>query len=179
MKMKFHLIAALLAGCCLVHAQEPAAPVSVTVPPPMDNDMIVQEVQDSFDELILAINERDVDAWSSLYSKEGFLSAIAGPDVYTNRETWVQTIGTYFNERTRQHVDVSDAHVVPLGQDLALLTSQERSEMQTGDEVPIVARHVFSLLWKKEADGWRIIHSHESWVEEPLPAGASTLVPEP
>ena len=176
MKTTMWFLAALLAGGVSLQAQLPAK--SVTVPPALDKDMIVGEVTDAFDQLILAINERDVDAWASLYSKDGFVSAFAGTDYYATRAAWVQTIGAYFQERSRQHVDVSEVQVTPLAQDLALLTSQERSEMQSGDATPTLARHVFTLVWKKEANGWRIIHSHESWVAEPLPAGASTLVPE-
>ena len=176
MKTTMWFLAVLLAGGISLQAQLPAQ--SVTIPPALDKDMIVGEVTDAFDQLILAINARDVDAWASLYSKKSFEAAFAGTDYYATRDAWVQTIGTYFRERSRQHVDVDQVQVVPLAQDLALLTSQERSEMQSGDAAPTLARHVFTLLWKKEADGWRIIHSHESWLAEPLPAGASTLVPE-
>jgi len=30
----------------------------------------------------------------------------------------------------------------------------------------IKSKHVYTLIWKKEQGGWKIIHSHESWITE-------------
>jgi len=38
--------------------------------------------------------------------------------------------------------------------------------MTSGQELAF--RHVFSMIWKRETEGWEILHSHESWEEEKI-----------
>jgi diketogulonate reductase-like aldo/keto reductase len=49
-----------------------------------------------------------------------------------------------------------------------LLTSQERVDMKLKSGQDTVSRHVFTMIWKRGQKGWQIIHSHESWVDEPV-----------
>jgi ketosteroid isomerase-like protein len=65
--------------------------------------------------------------------------------------------------RNRQRVEPVAVRVTALTPGLALLTSQEKSEMEMKDGSLHKSRHVFTMLWKKEAGGWKIVHSHESW----------------
>jgi len=45
------------------------------------------------------------------------------------------------------------------------MTSEEDSEMWLRGGGVVKSRHVFTMLWKKESDGWKILHSHESWTD--------------
>lgn len=67
--------------------------------------------------------------------------------------------------RETQKVTPVEIQVTVLQEDLALMISSEKSEMQMKDGVTIVSDHTFSMLWKKEDTGWKIIHSHESWID--------------
>ena len=58
------------------------------------------------------------------------------------------------------------AAVTPLAPDLSLMTSEEESEMWLKGGESVRSRLVFTMIWKKERDGWKIVHSHESWVDE-------------
>lgn len=129
---------------------------------------IVQEVTEKFTQLIEAINRKDAAAWETFYSKEAFVSAAAGGDVFPTRTDWVQTITSNFSIRERQQVEVCSVEVVPLALDTALLTSRESAMMHLKSGESIKSRHVFTMIWKKEIEGWRILHSHESWVDEPV-----------
>lgn len=126
----------------------------------------LKEVREQFNNLIDALNTRNAPAWSDYYSKENFLSAIAGTDCYASRSEWVDTITSYFEARKHQHVETFDVRVTPLAPDLALMTSQEKTEMILQDGQEISSAHVFTMIWRKEKGGWKILHSHESWIDE-------------
>ena len=129
-------------------------------------ETVLKEVKEQFNNLINALNTRNAPAWAEHYSQDNFLSAIAGTDCYASRSEWVDTITSYFEARKRQHVEPFDVHVTPLAPDLALMTSQEKTKMILQDGQEISSIHVFTLIWGKEKDGWKILHSHESWIDE-------------
>ena len=131
-----------------------------------DKEVIIKEVKGHFNQLVSAINQSNAGAWSEYYSKEGFLSAVAGTDYYAVRSDWVATITDYFSMREHQDLEPANIQITALTPDLALMTSQEKTEMLLKDGNNIKCKHVFSMIWKKERDGWKILHSHESWVDE-------------
>ena len=133
-----------------------------------EKEIVGKEVKAQFEQLVTAINQVKAGAWAGYYSKDGFVSAIAGTDYYDTRVGWVDAVSKYFSLRERQRVEPLAVRVTALSSDLALMTSDEKSEMWMKDGKNIKARHVFTMVWKKEKDGWRIIHSHESWAEEPV-----------
>ena len=55
----------------------------------------------------------------------------------------------------------------PRAADLALMTSQEKCDMRLKSGQALAVRHVFTMIWSKGEHGWKIAHSHESWVDEP------------
>ncbi len=132
----------------------------------VDKKTMGKEVGDQFTLLISAINQSNAEAWQEFYSRKQFLSAIVNTDQYVTRSAWVDTITQYFSMREGQQVEPFDVHVTALTPDLALLTSQERCEMWPKDGKDFKLKHVITMLWKKEPEGWKILHSHESWVEE-------------
>lgn len=131
-----------------------------------ENETIRKEVKDQFDQLVSAINRNDVEAWSKYYSKDNFLSTIVGADYYDKRSAWVDLITKYFSMRERQNVQPLAVRVTALSPDLALLTSEEKTEMWLKDGKNVKSKHVFTMIWKKGQDGWKILHSHESWIDE-------------
>lgn len=128
---------------------------------------IETEVKDQFSRLINAVNRKDASAWSEFYSRDAFVSAIAGTDSFTDRGAWVAQVTEYFDLRERQHLEPADIRVTALAPDLALMTSAETTAMTLKSGASFTFRHAFTMLWKKEPAGWKIVHSHESWVDEP------------
>ncbi|MCX6179365.1 MAG: nuclear transport factor 2 family protein [Chlorobiales bacterium] len=131
-----------------------------------EKEVIKKEVKEQFNHLITAINQLDGSAWSEYYSKNEFVSAIAGTDFYAERSAWVGIITNYFSTRERQHVEPVEVRVTALSRNLALMTSEEKSEMELKNGPNMKSKHFFTMLWKKEQDGWKIVHSHESWTDE-------------
>jgi ketosteroid isomerase-like protein len=134
----------------------------------LDKASIVTEVTDRFTQLVAAINQKDIAAWEKYYSSDEFVSTVAGGVFFATRSDWVQTITSNFSIRDSQHVELREVQVIPLASDTALLTSQERIDMQLKSGQATISRHVFTMIWKKDQEGWQIIHSHESWVDEPV-----------
>ena len=132
----------------------------------MEKEAIEKEVKNQFNQLVSALNQLDSGAWSEYYSKGEFLSAIAGTDYYGSRSAWVALITNYFLLRASQQVEPVAVRVTALASDIALLTSEEKTEMGLKSGENIKSKHVFTMIWKKEQNGWKIIHSHESWIDE-------------
>ena len=94
------------------------------------------------------------------------LSTICGTDFYDTRSVRVETITNYFSMRERQHIEPLEVRVTALTPNLALMTSEEKGEMALKSGANIKSKHVFTMIWKKEQGGWKILHSHESWMDE-------------
>lgn len=129
-------------------------------------ETIQKEVKAEFNQLVSAVNQLKAAAWSNYYSKDEFLSAIAGADSYTQRNAWVNVITNYFSMRELMRVEPFDVRVTALTPNLALLTSAEKTRIGLKSGTSVNVMHAFTMLWKKESDGWKILHSHESWVDE-------------
>jgi len=129
-----------------------------------DKEAITKEVTDQFNQLISAINKLDVGAWSAFYSRDAFISSFVSTDFYASRSAFADSITYYFSMRERQRLEPAELQVTPLSAELALSTSSEKTEMLLKSGGNYTSKHVFTMIWKKEKDNWKIIHSHESWV---------------
>jgi ketosteroid isomerase-like protein len=134
----------------------------------LDQVDVVREVTERFTQLVAAINQKDAAAWETFYGRDAFVSAVAGGMFFATQTDWVQAIQSNFAIRDRQHLNLRKVQVIPLTPETALLTSQQIIEMQLKSGQATTSRHVFTMIWKKGVEGWQIIHSHESWVDEPV-----------
>ncbi len=132
----------------------------------MEKEAIKKEITNQFNQLVSAANASDADAWFEYYSKEEFLSTIAGTDYYATRSAWGDTITYYFSIRERQHLESLEVRVHALTPSLALMTSEQNMEIWLKSGEHNKYKHVFTMIWKKEQDGWKILHSHESSTEK-------------
>jgi len=133
-----------------------------------EKEAVKKEVKEQFNKLVSALNQKNAEEWSENYSKDEFLSAIVSTDYYATRSAWVDLIKNYFSQRERQKVESVEVRVTALTPDLALMTSEEKSEMWLTGGKDIKSKHVFTMIWKKEQGGWKILHSHESWIDEQI-----------
>ena len=134
----------------------------------LDRASIVKEVTDRFAQLVAAIDQKDVALWEKFYSRDEFVSTVAGGVLFGTRGDWVQAIASNFSTRDGQHLELREVQVTPLTPDTALLTSQERVDMQLKGGQTTTSKHAFTMIWKRGRQGWQIIHSHESWADEPV-----------
>lgn len=132
----------------------------------VEKEAIKKEVRNQFNQLASVINQKKAEAWSKFYSRDEFLSAIAGTDYYPARNTWVDLITKYFSTRERRHLEPVAVRITPLAPNLALMTSESKSEMLFKDGKNIKSKHVYTMISKKDQEGRKILHSHESWTDQ-------------
>jgi len=132
----------------------------------IEKEVIKKEVKEQFNQLNAAINNSNSIAWSEFYSKDEFISTFVSTDYYATRSAFIDSIRYYFSLREYQHLEPLEVQVTVLTQALALMTSQEKTEMRLKSGENMKSKHVLTMIWKKEQDRWKIIHSHESWVVE-------------
>lgn len=156
----FILFLVLLIGC-----QQPQQQQTFT---DADKEIVKKEVTEQFNQLVAALNQVDAEAWSKFYSKDEFVSAIVAADYYAIRSAWVDTVTNYFSMREKQVVEPVEVRVTALAPDLALMTSEEKGDMLLKNGANLKSKHVFTMIWKKEKEGWKILHSHESWIDTQL-----------
>lgn len=130
-----------------------------------EGDAIAQEVNEQFADLVSALNEMDAESWAGNYDADGFVSSIVGTEHYDSRSVFVDTIKKYFSLRERQLVEPAQVRVTALAKDLALMTSEEESSIWLKDKNIVRSKHVFTMIWRKGPEGWKILHSHESWLD--------------
>jgi|WetSurMetagenome_2_1015567.scaffolds.fasta_scaffold00069_8 ketosteroid isomerase-like protein len=133
-----------------------------------EKEVIKKEVNEQFNQLVSALNQLNAGTWSEFYSKDEFLSSIVSTDYYASRSEWMDLITHYFSTRERQHIEPLEVRVAALTPTLALMTSEEKAEMWSKSGENIKSNHVYTMIWKKEQDGWKVLHSHESWMDEPV-----------
>jgi ketosteroid isomerase-like protein len=150
-------MALFLAGC-----QQQQASLSDA-----QKESITKEVKEQAVQMVAAVNQLNVEAWSKFYSEKGFISSVALADYYGDRKEWIDLITKHFSARERQHIDLTDVRVTPLAANLALMTSQGKAAIKLKDGKETNFKHVFTMVWKKDQEGWKILHSHESWTDAP------------
>ncbi len=131
-----------------------------------EKELIKKQVKCQFDKLVSTLNKKDPIKWSEFYSKDEFISAICSTDYFGKRETWIKLITKFFSIRKKQSGKPMKIRINALAQNLALLTSEQNIEINWADGKKLKAKHVFTMIWQKEKDAWKIIHSHESWCEK-------------
>ena len=130
-----------------------------------EKDEVVRAVKEQFDQFVSAVKKIDTKSWASFYSDDSPVTAVAGVDFYGDKKTWVETVGEYFSQRKSQTIEPVAVKITPLAHDLALLVSEENTSMTQGDGAVVKGKHVYTMVWKNEKSGWKVLHSHESWVD--------------
>jgi len=128
-------------------------------------EVVSNEVKDEFNKFVDVLNQKDVAKWSAFYSDENFNSAIAGVAYFQTKKAWVDAITNFFSMRKSQKVTVNNVNIKPLSPDKALLICEDISEFVLTNDTQVKSKHFFTLIWHKQKDGWKIIHSHESWAD--------------
>lgn len=117
-------------------------------------------IRQVLDDQVAAWNKGDIDAFMRGY-KDSPETTFIGKTVHHG---WQQVSERYKHDyatsESRGHLEFSDLTVRMLGADHAVVTGRyhlTRTAAGGGD-----ATGVFSLVWEKSADGWKIILDHTS-----------------
>jgi len=128
---------------------------------------IEEEVKAQHDVFVSAITRNSYEDWVNCYSKDHFISVLAYPLVdYYDYDEWMSIVKDGYSGRIKHETRLLDITVTPLSADLALST-QFGSWQNWWKDAPY-SKTIFhaSFLWKKETDGWKIIHVNETGFPE-------------
>ena len=131
------------------------------------NASIEEEVLAQHDVFVSALEQIDYELWVDCYSKDNFISALSYPvvDPY-DYERWTMMVKGAFTLKIKHETEIFDIKVTPLAPDLAISTQFGRWKNWWTDRDPTNNAFHASFLWKKEADGWKIIQVTETGFPE-------------
>lgn len=124
---------------------------------------IEKEIREQFDKRITYVNELNFDAVYADYSKDGFISSIRDGDIRgTTYDEFYNTGKSNWSLRERQHVEPLEVQITALTPNLVLLTWTRMWDtwFKNGDYRKNNSSS--TQLLKKEPEGWKIIHMHQS-----------------
>jgi uncharacterized protein (TIGR02246 family) len=135
-----------------------AIAVIITIAPPLQADDAA-DIKKVLDDQVAAWNKGDLEGFMKGYWKSPDLTFVSGKDITRG---WQETLERY---KKRYQADgkemgkltFSDVTVTELASGVALVTG--KWELTLTKET-VGGR--YSLIFKKQADGWRIIHDHTS-----------------
>ena len=116
---------------------------------------------------ILAVLDAQVAAWNR-HDLEGFMAGYRNSEKLSfysggiKTSGWTTTLERYRNRyqsegREMGHLEFGDLEVEPLGPDSAFVRGRWNVKMTSGEQGGL-----FTLIFRKFPDGWKIIHDHTS-----------------
>ncbi len=124
---------------------------------------IEKEVRAQYETLEKSLNAMDINLLRQLYSQNNFLAAVFDGTKIETYEAVIDSVSSWFSGREEQGIDKSDIQIDVLSDGLAVVTSIIEGHMTfNSGERWETKNHAFSLLYSREASGWKIIHYHES-----------------
>ena len=127
---------------------------------------IETEVGEQLNKHLESLSSLDYELWLECISKDnyipGFWSGVVG--TYADYDSFVGGVKDSFANRESQKFESLKVQITPLSQDLAFLTFTGLFENWTRDGHYRKDYINAIVLWKKEADAWKIIHLNEAWI---------------
>lgn len=116
-------------------------------------------IQQVLDDQAAAWNKADLDGFMAGYWKSDELTFFAGKD---KTQGWKATLERYRKRYQAEGKEMgkltfSELQIEPLGPDAAWVRGRWKLEMK--NEMP---QGLFTLIFKKMPDGWKIVHDHTS-----------------
>ena len=118
-----------------------------------------QQIRGVLDKQVEAWNHRDLEGFMLGYWRSEKLSFFSGA---TKLAGWQATIERYRQRyqgegREMGQLDFSELRIETLGQRAAFVRGHWRLKLSNGD-----AGGIFTLIFKRFQDGWKIVHDHTS-----------------
>ncbi|MBN2300849.1 MAG: nuclear transport factor 2 family protein [Acholeplasmataceae bacterium] len=129
---------------------------------------IVDEVDSQQQGIMSTINQLDIDTWSEYWSEDDFISVNSGIEFFDNRSVWVDSVANWWSGLESRSYESLELRITPLAPNLALVTrsSSGINSLKSGEKFNFT--HHGTVIWKKEAKCWKIIHLHESVQTNPI-----------
>ncbi len=126
----------------------------------------IEELQSTWQAYLASVIDADIEAFAAFHSEEAYISHMGQGVIEPGRDNRMTTIGAVFDaSKSARGVGDPDAlqerqtEIDVLSDDLALV---QFSCWLRDTSV----RYGISALFKREGDGWKIVHSHDSTAAE-------------
>jgi len=129
---------------------------------------IISEVGEQVDGLQSVISKLDFEAWSEYWSEDEYISVISDLNFFDTRSAWVDFVANAWSGIENRSYESSEKRITPLTLNLALVTRMTSGSniLKSGDKNNFKVQ--LTMIWKKEAVGWKIIHVNESVQRTPI-----------
>ena len=124
---------------------------------------ISDEVAVIYTDAISNLSKLDMEIWSEPWSKDNFLSVNSGVNYFSTFSHFRDSVEHWFSLRASQKVQDLDVKVHVLSSEYVLITSIANWDIQFKNKEELKVKALATLLWRKEEQGWKIVHLHESW----------------
>ena len=104
----------------------------------------------------------DVNSYANFISSDEFIAAYSGGSAIRSRKEWIDRVGVSWSERKSQEVGQVQFKVTVLTSEMVLLDRESVFQATFKDGRNKRFNHAASVIYKKEASGWKVIHIHES-----------------
>lgn len=150
------LLAAGLAGAGCAHTH--SSPCCPSTPSPARTADLAAEVRSVLERQVQEWNAGSIERFMETYARGDATRFASGGDVTRGWDTVMARYrGRYPDAAAMGHLDFSDLDVQVLGPDAAIAFGRWRLT-RAGD----TPHGLFTLLFRKTSDGWRIVHDHTS-----------------
>jgi len=131
-----------------------------------EKEKIFSEIQIQWEYSSAGIEQHNAEQAFSVFSKEEGTKYVRNGYLYPNIETAKEQYAAYFNspDAVKQKITCDPVIYHILDRNTVLHTTIghiEKAEKVDPDEKPWII--AYTLLWRKEHDGWKLFHMHNSW----------------
>lgn len=124
---------------------------------------IEKEVRGVLDQWIKALDTVDYTQQLPWYSKEEFWGYIGNGKVIPTTQALFDTMAANFAAKVVQKVEMKTFNVKAISSNRSIVFFTTRFEQSFKDGKLVKGQSAETIVFKKELQGWRIIHEHESW----------------
>ncbi len=151
------LLLSILCACVLIGG---CTPVKINAPTAQ------RQIQSLLDDMMIAANAHDTDRYMAPFAHTSSLVfAFNGMVIHGWDELQAQQLKWWKNGKSDAvYTQNGKIEFMTLGPDLAVTTESLASRRTGPDGKLLTGSFVVTYIWQKQADGWRAVYAHESWV---------------
>ncbi|MCY1720706.1 nuclear transport factor 2 family protein [Prolixibacteraceae bacterium Z1-6] len=124
---------------------------------------IENKVKDLYSHAISNLSKMDMEVWSEPWSQNSPVTVNSGAMYFDSFGEFKDSVTQWFSFREKQNVEILHLDAMAFNPKYVLIKGCNKWDITFKNGDTLNADALATLLWKKEEEGWKIIHLHESW----------------